>query len=88
VGKRKANAFGLYDVHGNVREWVGDWYRTDYDTVSIVDPQGPAEATTARVFRGGCSFNGADLRRSAARHPAGASYADAAIGFRVAVEID
>ncbi len=56
-GGRKPNAWGLYDMHGNVYEWCLDWYGP-YEKGKAVDPSGPAEGTE-KVVRGGC-FAGVD----------------------------
>jgi len=56
-GGRKPNAWGLYDMHGNVYEWCLDWYGP-YAKGQAVDPTGPAKGTE-KVIRGGC-FAGMD----------------------------
>ncbi|MDR1081579.1 MAG: formylglycine-generating enzyme family protein [Deltaproteobacteria bacterium] len=53
VGQKKANAWGLHDVHGNVWEWVADWYDAGYYRKSPQDdPKGPPSGKS-RIFRGG-----------------------------------
>ena len=65
VGITKPNAFGLYDMHGNVWEWVQDRYG-DYSPQDVTDPTGPAVGID-RVIRGGSWAGAARLGRSASR---------------------
>ena len=67
VGSFRPNAWGLYDMHGNVWEWCSDWYIDSYTNAETTDPQGPSSGT-ARVFRGGVWGYGPRICRSASRN--------------------
>ena len=83
VGSYAPNAWGLYDMHGNVLEWCLDWYQANLGTEAVTDPIGPASADY-RVLRGGCSLSGAEGCRAAARDYAYPNFSDySGIGFRV-----
>lgn len=86
VGSHAANAWGLYDMVGNVLEWVQDCYGSDYYRSSAAsDPQGPSSGTY-RLLRGGSWNNYSKSVRSASRSrliPDSRSYG---IGFRLALD--
>ena len=83
VGNLRANAWGLYDMHGNVGEWCQDWYGKDYYSYSPChDPRGPTTGLH-RVNRGGGWYLNAYLCRSANRDIYSPDYGCDAIGFRL-----
>jgi len=83
VGQKWPNAWGLYDMLGNVWEWCQDGHRT-YTADAAVDPIGPTDAGANRVFRGGSWYNSAQHVRAAYRNGNHPGYRIDYLGFRCA----
>lgn len=87
VGSYPPNAFGLYDMSGNVCEWCSDWYDDDYYKFSPEDaPQGPHKGRT-KVVRGGAWSQNPDKLRSADRRGRNPKSDRENIGFRIVIDL-
>jgi formylglycine-generating enzyme required for sulfatase activity len=87
VGQKKANAWGLYDMSGNVEEWAHDRFRA-FTRRAQTDPKGPAIGRNSRPLRGGSFFYTPEYLRSSVRHPNSTTDRDPRIGFRVVMETE
>ena len=86
VGQKQPNAWGLFDMHGNVREWCADWLDRGYYAVSPpADPRGP-ETGEFRVLRGGSWQYHFKDASSSARWGDIPQFRDESTGFRVAAD--
>ncbi|HEY3969633.1 MAG TPA: SUMF1/EgtB/PvdO family nonheme iron enzyme [Planctomycetaceae bacterium] len=89
VGELESNPFGLYDIQGNVWEWVEDlWepiYFRQFVEKSAIDPRGPSAAASERLHRGGDWLPGETYCRSSCRHAGPPSGRGFNLGFRVAL---
>ncbi len=81
VGEKEPNQWGLHDMHGNVYEWVGDYWLDAYPEDPQSDPTGPGDGSL-RVLRGGSFFGSPRYLRSAFRGGFQPEFRDWVIGFR------
>jgi formylglycine-generating enzyme len=82
VGSYEPNAWGLHDMHGNVREWCADWHSNALPGGN--DPAGP-ESGTIRVRRGGSWNHEVSACRSASRHKGPPDDSNSDLGVRIAI---
>ena len=87
VGKKLPNAWGLYDMSGNVFEWCNDYYTANLGNDPVTDPKGP-DTGPGRVLRSSSWFYGADNCRSANRGYQLQDEGNGSIGFRLLREQD
>ncbi|GDY14929.1 hypothetical protein LBMAG53_38070 [Planctomycetota bacterium] len=85
VKTKGANAWGLFDLHGNVWEWCGDWYG-DYPAGAARDPTGPASGSN-RVNRGGSWYYNAWNCRAAGRDGSEPGNRFSSLGFRLSAPV-
>jgi len=83
VGQKLPNAFGLYDMHGNVWEWVQDWYHSSYTGAPTDGSAWEDPVSTSRVLRGGSYYYSAANCRSADRHNNSPANRSTLNGFRL-----
>ena len=86
VARRQPNAWGLFDMHGNVWEWCLDWQR-EYSEIAATDPHGPSEGVF-KVIRGGSWENAATMCRSANRGSKAVPELGPNLGFRVVLGVE
>ena len=91
VGSSAPNSWGLYDMHGNVKEWCQDWWQINISTLGgavNIDPKDGSKlidgsTSGSRIARGGCYGDVSADCRSAARSKGSEGYGNYQIGFRV-----
>lgn len=87
VGQKKPNRWGIYDMHGNVYEYVLDYYVKPMPCLDEVDPTGPdfahSSGTGARLCRGGNALDGWEITRAACIQSCAPTYAHRRYGFRL-----
>ena len=92
VGELKKNPFGIYDIHGNVSEWVQDGWEASYykqfQGKPALNPSGPSSVGSRCMLRGGRCHDAALLCRVSTRYGHESTVRNDALGFRVALSVD
>lgn len=88
VAQKQANAWGVYDMHGNMFEFCSDWYLGDNGSTAVIDPTGTNVTTFGKILRGGIWFSEAKYCRSAYRDPLPISDYGYYSGFRVVLPLN
>jgi len=82
VAQKRPNAWGLYDIHGNVKEWCEDRY-SNYPSGSVTDPEGGLSRGSSRVSRNGSWISSSEVSRSASRNYIKPNHKRYYLGFRL-----
>lgn len=84
VGAKQPNELGIYDMGGNVQEWVNDWYGA-YSNAPQTNPEGPKSSRIGKVIRGGCYLILPKYGRPAWRCVSNPGFRSSSIGFRLTI---